>query len=60
MKEQPRAPKVVKLAAGQPRVPEPHAADYSASIPTKTFDLIDARCNQAEMSGGKTLQRFDW
>jgi hypothetical protein len=60
MNEQPRAPKVVKLTAGQPRVPEPHPADYSATIPAKTLDLIDAHCNQAELSAGKPLQHLDW
>lgn len=60
MKETSRAPKTVRLTAGKPRVPEPHPADYSEAIPETAFQLIDERCDQSVLSGGKTLQRFDW
>jgi hypothetical protein len=60
MTEHPRAPKTVQLTASKPRVPEPHAADYSTAIPDANLKLIDELCNQAELASGKTLQRFEW
>ena len=59
MQEEFRAPKVVKMTAGEPRVPEPHPADYSAPIPDATLSLIDDLCNQNELSSGRVLQRFE-
>ena len=60
MSEKPRAPRVIKMTAGQPRVPEPHPADYSTPISDATLALIDELCPQAELSSGKTLQRLEW
>lgn len=59
MNDQHRAPKIVRVSAGQPRVPEPHPADYSAPIPDTTLAFIDELCNQNELSSGRTLQRFE-
>lgn len=59
MNDQNRAPKVVRVAAGAPRVPEAHPDDYSAAIPDATFDLIDELLPQAELAGGRTLHRFE-
>lgn len=59
MNDQHRAPKIVRVSAGEPRVPEPHPADYSAPITDATLALIDELCNQNELSSGRTLQRFE-
>lgn len=59
MNDEIRAPKLVRMTAGEPRVPEPHPADYSGHIPHTTLSLIDERCNQNELSSGRTLQRFE-
>lgn len=59
MNDHNRAPKVVRVAAGRPRVPEPHAANYSTPIPNATFDLIDELCPQPELAGGRILHRFE-
>lgn len=60
MNEHPRAPKVVRMTPGEPRVPEPHPADYSKPISDEVFGLIDQVCAQNELSSGRTLQRFEW
>jgi hypothetical protein len=60
MSDQPRPSRVVSMTPGEPRVPEPHPADYSNNIPDSVLDLIDERCNQNELSSGRTIQRFEW
>jgi len=59
MTEEIRAAKIVRMTTGQPNVPAPHQADYSAHIPNASLDLIDHLCNQNELSSGRTLQRFE-
>ncbi len=55
-----RAPRAIKMTSGEPRVPEPHPADYSTAIPQANLDLIDKLCDQKQLSSGRTIQRFEW
>lgn len=60
MTDVPRVSRVVRVAAGRPRVPEPHPADYSTPIPDANLKLIEELCDQKVLSSGKILQRFEW
>ncbi|MDB5439772.1 MAG: hypothetical protein JWM33_2199 [Caulobacteraceae bacterium] len=57
MNEDPRAPKVVSLTPGKPRVPEPHPAEYG-DAPDEMFAHIDRETDQAAMAAGKVVKRF--
>jgi hypothetical protein len=60
MTDQPRASRTVRMTPGQPRVPEPHPADYSTPVTDAALALVDELCNQNELSSGRSLQRFEW
>lgn len=59
MHDEIRKSRVVRMNAGEPRVPEPHPADYSKPISDQTLSLIDELCNQNELSSGRVIQRFE-
>lgn len=40
--------------------PDPVRADYRQEIPEEVYKLIDEECDQDELSGGKTIEKFHW
>jgi hypothetical protein len=60
MKDDIRAPKIVRSQGGKPHVPVPHDADYSAPVSDEAFEMIKKVADQDVLSSGKTLQRFEW
>lgn len=55
-----RKPVAVSTRPGHPMAPDPVRADYRQEIPEEVYELIDEQCDQDELSGGKTIEKFEW